>query len=271
MTTIVIFKLLAAPLLILAVTFLVRRFGPAVGGLLMGLPLTTGPISIFTAIDHGPGFAREAAIANIIGQISGCLFCLFYARTAMHRGSGISTLSGVAGYAAATVIWSAFDWTLIGAILVFATANIVVLRVFPAVPACAPHRTAPSWELPLRMIVATAFIMLITAASAHLSPQIGGLIAPFPVFVLILTVFTHIRDGSAAAATLTRSVIAGSPAFGVFFVIVAFGMERFPLPLLYSSATIASIAVGSGIYWTMRRDRHMPFVRHAVVKCPPEI
>ena len=59
---ILLFKLLASPLLILCLTVLSRRYGPTVGGLLMGVPLVTGPISVFTALENGSGFAQHAAV-----------------------------------------------------------------------------------------------------------------------------------------------------------------------------------------------------------------
>ncbi len=43
-------KLVLSPLLLLMATLAVRRWGAAVGGLLVGLPLTSGPVSIFLAL-----------------------------------------------------------------------------------------------------------------------------------------------------------------------------------------------------------------------------
>jgi hypothetical protein len=39
-------KLLLTPLLMIAISWAARRWGPGIGGLLAGLPLTSGPISI---------------------------------------------------------------------------------------------------------------------------------------------------------------------------------------------------------------------------------
>lgn len=45
-------KLLLTPLSMLAVSWAARRWGPGIGGLLAGLPLTSGPISIDGSFDH---------------------------------------------------------------------------------------------------------------------------------------------------------------------------------------------------------------------------
>ncbi len=53
-------KLAATPLLIGAATLAGRRWGQAIGGWLVGLPLTSGPIALFLALDHGTQFAARA-------------------------------------------------------------------------------------------------------------------------------------------------------------------------------------------------------------------
>jgi hypothetical protein len=76
---ILLFKIFTTPVLILGLTMLSRRFSPAVGGLLMGIPLVTGPISLFTAFEQGTAYAQRAAVANFVGQVSTCIFCFSYA------------------------------------------------------------------------------------------------------------------------------------------------------------------------------------------------
>ena len=49
-------KLIAAPLLLALATLAARRWGTVLGGILIGLPLISGPISVFLAIENGAGF-----------------------------------------------------------------------------------------------------------------------------------------------------------------------------------------------------------------------
>ncbi len=72
------FKLFITPLLIGLVTLAGRRWGAVISGLLVGLPLTTGPISFILAYEYGLEFASKAAIGNLVGQVSICVFCLTY-------------------------------------------------------------------------------------------------------------------------------------------------------------------------------------------------
>ena len=71
-----LFKLIIFPVLIGSVTFAGRRLGPVVNALLVGLPLTRGPISLILARQFGLEFAASAAFGNLAGQALMCVFCL---------------------------------------------------------------------------------------------------------------------------------------------------------------------------------------------------
>src|SRR5437763_972159 len=80
-----LFKLILSPLLIGGLSLAGRRWGPAVSGWLAGLPLTSGPVLLFLALDQGPAFTVAAAQATMLGLISTGAFCLVYSRLAYRR------------------------------------------------------------------------------------------------------------------------------------------------------------------------------------------
>ncbi|HEX6121994.1 MAG TPA: hypothetical protein VFY89_02485, partial [Ktedonobacterales bacterium] len=63
-------KLLLTPAFIGGASLAGRRWGVVVSGLLVGLPLTSGPIALFLALDHGASFATAAALGILAGGIS---------------------------------------------------------------------------------------------------------------------------------------------------------------------------------------------------------
>src|SRR5688500_18390293 len=100
----IVLRLALASGLILAASLVSRRWGPAVGGSLVALPLTSGPIALFLALDHGPGFAAAAAIGSLVGLIAEVAFCIAYAVLAA-RGWGLALLGACLAFvAAATVV-----------------------------------------------------------------------------------------------------------------------------------------------------------------------
>ena len=73
-------KLLFTPLLMVTVSWSARRWGPGIGGLLAGLPLTSGPISIYLWAEQGPGFAAAAAGNSLLSLTPVALFSVVYSR-----------------------------------------------------------------------------------------------------------------------------------------------------------------------------------------------
>ena len=250
---ILLFKLATAPALILALTLLTRRFGPVIGGLAMGVPLVTGPISIFTALEQGNGFAGRAAVGNLVGQVSTCLFCLAYARSATRLGPWGSVACGIAVFFGATALWGLVSWTLVPALLLLIGSLSLLPFGIPAINGARLVRLAPRWDLPARMVIAAAFVLAITGLTRQLGPQLSGLVAPFPVFVLILAVFTHLHHGPVVTTAMMRGVILGSLSFAAFFTVVSMGMDKLVIPLTYSLAAAASITCSGIVYLLTHR------------------
>jgi hypothetical protein len=76
---IVALKLLLAPMLIALASLAARRWGPSVGGWLVALPLTSGPVLFFLALDHGASFAAAAAVGALAGLAAIAAFAFAYA------------------------------------------------------------------------------------------------------------------------------------------------------------------------------------------------
>ena len=250
--TVLLFKLVLTPVFIGSVSLAGRRWGPAVSGLLMGLPLTSGPISVFLALQYGPAFAARAAVGNLAGQASVCAFCLTYGLAARKWPWTLCVPAGLLAFVAATALLDRVHWTLASAAVLLVAAIAVAHRLLPRGPAGAARAARPRWDLPARMLVATAFVLALTALARSLGPQLSGLIAPFPVFGVVLAAFTHVRQGPAAAARLLRGNVAGGLAFVAFFVVVGLGLGRGPLPAVYLMATLAALGTGAAVFLASR-------------------
>src|SRR5207245_6124460 len=100
--TLFLAKVALTPLFIAAVTVAGRRWGPAVGGWLAGLPLTYGPVSVFLSLERGSGFAARAAVGTLAGLVGVAGFCVVYGRLSRTRSWQLATGGGIAAYVAAT-------------------------------------------------------------------------------------------------------------------------------------------------------------------------
>jgi hypothetical protein len=249
------FKMSLTPLLIASATIIARRWGPAVGGWFVGLPLTSGPVSLFLALEQGAEFAAASAANSLVGQCGIAVFCIVYAKSA--RGSAWlrSCCLSLAIY------FPAMEWLSLPSLGLPSTCGVAfaiqfaTLLIIGRPAAVLAMRLSPWWDLPLRMGVAVTVVLSITGFAVALGPKWSGLLAPFPAFTLIMTVFAHQQYGPVAAHQLLYGVVVGAFGAITFFCIVAFGLTSLGIAATFTVATLATFAL-NGLILTLMLRRH---------------
>ncbi|HEY7350617.1 MAG TPA: hypothetical protein VH599_20070 [Ktedonobacterales bacterium] len=223
-----VLKLILTPALIGAASLAGRRWGSTVSGWLVGLPLTSGPVAFFLALNHGAAFAAAAAVGTLTGTMSQAPFCLTYGWLARRSGWPLTLGIGYLAFAAATVALQNLAIPLVWLFLLVITALVLALCLMPrgaeSTPKAAPP--PPRWDIPARMVVATAFVLLLTGLAPVLGARLTGLLAPFPLYASILAVFAHRLQGGASAVKVLRGLLFGLFAFAGFFLALALLIER---------------------------------------------
>jgi len=243
------FKVIVTPFFIVAVTPAGRNWGPNVSGLLMGLPLTSAPISAFLFIQYNTAYAARSASGNLAGQASVCVFCLVYSLSARKLTRLPATSLALALFLLSTFIWNQFNLSIPAAIAVLGVVICLVLWVMPDDALMVAPSSPPRWDLPARMVLQAAFVFALTAFATSLGPHLSGLIAPFPVFGTINAAFTHHQQGAETVARLLRGVVFGSLAYGTFFLIARSLIIRFPAGWTSLPASLGALGVSAGIFF----------------------
>jgi hypothetical protein len=238
-----ILKLILTPLLIAVATSASRRWGPVAGGWFAGLPLTSGPVSVFFALEQGAPFAAQAAQTTLLGMVAVVVFCVAYARAARVLPWPGAAAVGLGFYLLIVVLLSFISPGLAVAAVATLVLGWVALGRFAAVASDARTPPSPRWELPLRMIVAAIIVLGLTGAASRLGPRWSGLLSPFPVFAGVMAVFTHRFGNATATQRLLRGVVVGSFAFASFFLVAALVLPRTSLLVAYLLATCVALAV----------------------------
>jgi hypothetical protein len=247
-------KLLLSPLLIGLVSLAGRRWGPSIGGWLVGLPLTSGPVVFLLALDQGTTFAANAAQGTLLGLISVGSFCLVYCWCSFRLNWLGSLLSGWLAFFLSTAILEGVHLTLLLTFACVIAFTALVLALLPRQRKQLSILAAPSWETPLRMVMAATFVLLITGISGILGPQLSGLLTPFPMFASILGAFTHRFQGAEAARQSLSGVVIGSFTSAIFLLAVAGTIERGGIVIAFTLALLASLLTHSASLWLMRRN-----------------
>ncbi len=252
-----VLKLIATPLLIGAASLAGRRWGPAVSGSLVGLPLTSGPVVLFLVLDRGVGFAASSALGTLAGTVSDAAFVLAFAWLGLRAAWPVALAGGTLAFAAATYLLQIQHltiWPLAASVVAVLVAALFVMPRSSA--AGAPSDLEPpSWDLPARMLVATSFVIVLTALAARLGPQLTGLLSPFPLYLAVLAGFAHAWQGPGAAVRLLRGALFGLFAFVGFFFVIAVALGRDSLAVSFASATVTALALQLAALWLIRPRR----------------
>lgn len=246
-------KLLLTPILVGAASLAGRRWGSAVGGWLIGIPFTSGPIAFFLALSPGPRFAAEAALGIMAGAISQAAFCLAYAWTAQRSTWIASMLAATAAFSAATITLNPLRIPGLAFLAVVAVVLVIALFLMPRrSETTAEHLDFPRWDIPARMVVATAFVVALTSAAPLLGPRLAGLLAPFPLYGAVLATFAHRLQGREPAVNVLRGLLLGLFAFASFFLVLAVLLPEGIAPA-FAVAIVAAAGVQAGSLVTGRR------------------
>lgn len=236
-------KLVLTPALIGVATLVGRRWGQAVGGWLVGLPLTSGPVVLFLALDRGTAFAAQAAQGSLRGLVAEASFALAYASLARDRAWPLAFLAGSLGFAVAGFAMQSLapaPVPLIAMVLAALTLTLWLLPGFSGRTAAVPPQR---WDLPARMVTATLLVLALTAAAGWLGAQLAGLLSTFPLFAGVLTVFAHHAQGKDAAINVLRGLLLGLFSFAAFFLALGATIERIGIAPGFAAAVGAALAV----------------------------
>ena len=247
-------RILLAPALIGAASLAGRRWGPAVSGWLVGLPLTSAPVTFLLALEHGPAFAAQVGLGTLVGTVSQVLFAVVYAWLARRHGWPLAFVGGSVAFALSTAALAGLRVPLAALACGVVIALALSLRAMPTIEqrATAAATPLPRWDLPVRMLVATLIVGVLVAAAPALGPRFTGMLSPFPVYAAILTVFAHRGQGALSAIGVLRGLLAGLFGFVGFFVVVAGSIERVGIAAAFVGATLVALSVQLVSLWTLR-------------------
>lgn len=231
------------PPLIAGVTLAVRKWGEGFGGWIGGFPWVAGPISFFIALEHGSAFVASTIPSALLGSIGTIFFALVYA-VASSRMSWFPAV--MISYAAFFIVALASLGRSVS-LSMGVVLNLIVLTgilyIFPKPKQQTGSRKQPVYDIPLRMLVATMFVVVLTQAADYLGPTWSGILTPFPIMTSTLAVFTHAQQGSQAAARILYGLLLAGYGFVAFLVGVFWLVPLLGVGWGYFILTISTMAI----------------------------
>jgi hypothetical protein len=244
-------KLILAPLLVATATLMARKWGAKIGGLLMGLPLTTGPIFLFLAMDQGPRFAAKASVGILFGLIGLAAFALAYAVSSNKFGWAGCLAFAVAAFLAFAV---AARW-LVSNVVVAALAACVALLLATSLirkSNLAATHPPPWWDLWVRMVAVAALTLVITAVAAKLGPVLSGIVGTYPVALTVVVTFTHVQLGRDAVLAMLRGSVLSWFTFASCFLAIGLLIEELGIVVSMSLGVLVAVVTSVLVLWIDR-------------------
>jgi len=251
-------KLFLVPAMVAAVTLASRRWGPAVGGLLAGLPLVAGPTLFFFALEQGEPFAAQAAGATLVGLIAVAAFCLAYAWLSVAVSWVVALPVSWLVFGAVSIPLNLFSWPPLVALVVAAGSFALARWLLPSVGAAPPPLIPPLWDLPLRMGAAAALVLSVTYVATRVGPTVSGALTPIPSVLAIVVAFVHAQQGRAGVIHFLRGFLPAIWTFAVFCFILQAVLVPLGRYLGFLLATTVQSVVHSLVLRAMRRAPRRP-------------
>jgi hypothetical protein len=241
-------RMAAVALFIIAGALISERAGPFFGAMVTSLPVYTGPVYLFLAIDHPPEFLAQVTV----GSLGSCavipIFVLVYALMARTGWSALPSLL------VAFSVWMAVaagvqlnDWSLIEALLfalpIYAVA-ILIGRGFTHAIALTP--TGRSWrDLLLRVLLVTCVVGAVNALSPFLPVKLTGILSIMPTVMMSLILVLHGRIGGPATAAMLTHSITGM--VGMLLAVTLVGLTIVP----WGPAASLSAGLATSLTWNL--------------------
>jgi hypothetical protein len=231
----------AVAVFIVIVALISERAGPFFGAMVASLPVYTGPVYIFLALDHPPQFLERVSTASVAAFAVIPIYLLIYGLLA-HAGRSmlVSLATSSTAWLACAVFVQLYDWSLPEAVLfavpIFGAAILLAPRFTDAVPLKAGAR---SWiDLAVRVLLVTIVVGIVNALSPFVPTQLTGILSIMPTVTTSLILVLHNRIGGPATAALLAHSIGGMIGMLMAITLVAATVVRWG-PTLSLSVALA--------------------------------
>jgi hypothetical protein len=249
-------KLVVTPLVVLVASLAARRWGDAVGGWLVGLPLTSGPVSVFLAIEVGPSFAAQATDGSIAGVLSQAAFCLGYAALA-RQGAMAALGAGTLAYVVSAIALVGAGLSTVILFPAALAALALVLWLLPRRSVVITTKVVAWWDVRLRIAVTTALVVGLTSAATTLGPRASGITASYPLIGASIAAFAQSKQGPEAGVAVIRGMATALYAFAGFFAIAGAALPRMSLIPAFALATAGGLIAQGATLQMVRRPSKM--------------
>ncbi|MGA0555914.1 hypothetical protein ACO2Q8_04620 [Larkinella sp. VNQ87] len=240
---ILLLKVTLMPSVIALITLAIRKWGNKIGGVIGSMPWVAGPILLFFILEQGKPFGIQAIQGVMTGILALISFCFSYSVFSQTRNWPSTLLLAYVFYTVTAVIFYYLQLNLIVSYALVMGCILLALRFFPVPTAHPPKIRQLPFDIPIRMLITTLFVLIVTGLANVLGPSWSGILTPFPIQTSILAVFSQILQGSYAAITALRGLVMGLLGFTTFLFLQAFFLPEFSVAVSFGLAFLVNALI----------------------------
>jgi hypothetical protein len=255
-------KVAGAVMIVIVAARLAERAGPFVGAMIATLPVSTGPIYVFLAMDHGAAFVAQAAVTSVAGTAAIVAFVAAHALAAQRFATAGALALATLAWLCATLLLQLHAWSFAEACVLLATSFALAVRGLRRFAVAVPPAAGPRarFDLPFRALLVAALVIATTLAGRAFGPSLTGLLATYPVVFTSLIVILQPRGGGAFASAVLVHGLKGLLGFGTALAVLHLAALRIGAV----GALILALAVAVGWNATLALLRRSRTARRTV-------
>lgn len=223
-----------------------ERSGPLIGALVATLPVFTGPVYVFLALDHDAAFIAASALAALPINAVIMVFGMVYATMAQRHSAVASFGTAISAWLVLVSLAHSMNWSLGGGLAVNALVCAVCLPLAQRYRKVVMPPIRRRWyDIPLRALMVALMVATVVGLSSRVGPAVTGILAVFPIVSSSLMLILHPRIGGRATGAVLANGLWGMVGFG-------FGLTTLHLGALHlGSATGLILALVVCVGWNI--------------------
>ncbi|HEX7881642.1 MAG TPA: hypothetical protein VF499_02770 [Afipia sp.] len=240
----IVVRMIAAGTVVVIVSLVAERSGPAIGGVIAGLPVVLGPGFFFLLRDAEARFVSEAAVYSLLCLCATQVFLCVQVAIA-------ARLTPVATVCLAIAAWAATA----GLVRLLPPEPLIAITLFAIVTAAA--RVVSSWfrgsearpALPqdqaimiYRAVLAGSLVAATSVAASRVGARWSGLVMAFPVGYLVVSIAVRAQFGVGGLTQMLHSALLGTTSLAMFCFVLSNAALRLSPAAAFLIASFMSVA-----------------------------
>jgi hypothetical protein len=248
-------KVVGAVVIVIAAARAAERAGPFLGAMVATLPVSTGPVYVFLAMDYGSAFIAQAAIMSVASTAAILAFVAGHALAAQRFSTAGSLALATLAWLCAALLLQLHAWSFAEACLLLAVSFMLAMRGLRrfAIAAAPGAGSRTRFDLPLRALLVATVVIATSLAGRAFGPSVTGVLATYPVVFTSLIVLLQPRGGGAFASSVLVIGLKGLLGFAAALAVLHVAALRLGSAVALVLALI--VAVGWNVSLALLRRR----------------